>query len=339
MMRKNRIFIFLVSAITLFAGDVAGEQTADSAPRTFNDLSPHKSLYVHVNGVRINYLDWGGTGHPLILIHGIGDNAHIFDDLAYLLRDQFHVFAYSRRGHGHSDAPQNGPYDLPTLVMDLKQFMDSQKIERAHLLGWSMGGNEITKFAGDYPQRVNKLLYLDSAYDWSDQPFLKTFGEILATNAPDESVLSSLEAYRDWYRPFWFGDISWTSGLESYLRDAVRISSSGRVQPIPTEKIFEPLFASLAQPPRNYSKVLAPALALYAPVFFPVEQENASRAKQINDWEQRVMVPFRRASKNRVQRELKAVTVKEIPGTCHMSIGVYKTDLLAETIRQFLSDK
>jgi pimeloyl-ACP methyl ester carboxylesterase len=221
-------------------------------------------------------------------------------------------------------------------VMDLKQFMDSLKIERAHLLGWSMGGNEITKFAGDYPKQVNKLVYLDSAYDWSNQPFLRTFGETLASNTPDESALSSLNAYREWYRAFWFGDIPWTLGLESYLRDAVLIIKNSRVQPIPIEKVFEPLFASLASPPRNYSKVLAPALALYAPVFFPIKHDDPSRAKTLNDWEQRVMVPFRRASKNRVQRELKSVTVKERPGTCHMSIGVYKTDSLAQTIREFL---
>jgi pimeloyl-ACP methyl ester carboxylesterase len=323
--------IFLSIAVIFTLVQIASTQQTQA----FRDPSPHKSNFIHVNGIRLHYLDWGGSGTPLILIHGIGDNAHIFDDLAPLLSDQFRVLAYSRRGHGHSDAP-TGPYDLSTLVEDLKQFMDSLKVEKAHLLGWSMGGNEITQFAGRFPERVHKLVYLDSGYDWTDPNFWKSFGEILGSNVPNESTLSSLNLYRSWYRAFWFGNIPWTSGLESYLRDGTRISNDGKVQPIPVDKVFEPLFASLATPPRNYSKVRAPAIALYAVTFFPNEHKDPSIASQFNEFEQRVMVPFRRVSKERVKKELQNVIVKEIPETSHMSIGVYKTDSLASTIREFL---
>ena len=111
------------------------------------------------------------------MIHGLGDDPHVFDDLAARLRDKFHVVAYARRGHGRSSAPPEGPYDLDTLVEDLRQFMDRRGIARASLLGWSMGGNEITAFAGRYPARVDKLVYLESAYDWSDPTFLAAFGQ------------------------------------------------------------------------------------------------------------------------------------------------------------------
>src|SRR5215510_5858019 len=98
------------------------------------------SQFVHVNGIRINYLDWGGHGPPLVMIHGLGDSPHIFDELAPLLRSRFHVYAYARRGHGHSDSPEGG-YDLTTLTEDLRSFLDSLRIPRADLLGWSLGGN------------------------------------------------------------------------------------------------------------------------------------------------------------------------------------------------------
>src|SRR5271165_6426931 len=81
-----------------------------------------KSGIVNANGVRLNYLDWGGSGPPLILIHGLGDNPHIFDDLAPAFTDRFRVVAYARRGHGQSEA--KAPYDTATLTEDLRGLMD-----------------------------------------------------------------------------------------------------------------------------------------------------------------------------------------------------------------------
>jgi pimeloyl-ACP methyl ester carboxylesterase len=74
------------------------------SPVTWSDTVAHKSGFVIANGIRLHYLDWGGLGPVLILIHGGLDNAHIFDDLAPAFSDHFRVIAYDLRGHGHSDA-------------------------------------------------------------------------------------------------------------------------------------------------------------------------------------------------------------------------------------------
>jgi pimeloyl-ACP methyl ester carboxylesterase len=192
-----------------------------------------------VNGVRLNYLDWGGTGPALVLVHGLTDSPHIFDDLAPGLRDRFHVVAYARRGHGHSDAPP-GPYNQETLVDDLRQLLDRLAIARANLLGWSMGGNEITEFAGRYPDRVAGLVYLEAGYDWSDSKFQGEFPSL----GPDASALRSLDAYRTWYRQTWFGNTPWTPGLEAYLRDITRVDPDGSVHPVPSGPVLEALSAS-----------------------------------------------------------------------------------------------
>jgi pimeloyl-ACP methyl ester carboxylesterase len=60
---------------------------------TWQDPSRHTSHFVTVNGVRLHYLDCGGSGEPLVLIHGLGDTAHYFDDLAPALRDRWRVVA------------------------------------------------------------------------------------------------------------------------------------------------------------------------------------------------------------------------------------------------------
>ena len=133
---------------------------------TWSDTAAHKSGFVTANGIQLNYLDWGGSGPVLILIHGVFDNPHIFDDLAPAFTDHFRVIAYARRGHGLSDAKE--PYDTATLTEDLRGVMDALGITKAHLAGWSMGGEEITAMAGTHPERVDRIVYLDAAYDPED---------------------------------------------------------------------------------------------------------------------------------------------------------------------------
>ena len=292
------------------------------------DKSPHHSRYATVNGVRLNYLDWGGNGAYLVLIHGLADSPHIFDDLAPLLVERFHVLAYARRGHGSSDAPA-GDYAQGTLVEDLRQLLDRLGVARTSLLGWSMGGNEITAFAGLYPDRVEGLVYLEAGYDWSEPAFQKDFPPV----APDASALRSLDAYRTWYRETWFGNAPWTQGLEAYLRDIVRIDPDGRVQPLPSGPVFDALAASNANSHRDYRRVRTPALALYAGSFFPV---TLTTPGPVRDWESRVMAPFRRASMERLQRELQNCVVREFPDTAHVSIGSLSPKALAVAIDEFL---
>src|SRR5574338_755440 len=128
------------------------------------DTSPHKSDFVNVNGTRLHYLDWGGSGEVLLFLAGLGCNAHIFDKFAPRFTDNFHVIALTRRGHGESDHPETG-YDTDTLTEDIKQFMDVLGIDKAILAGHSMAHIELSHFAALYPERALKLIFLDAAYD------------------------------------------------------------------------------------------------------------------------------------------------------------------------------
>lgn len=313
-----------------------GGATSAQAQASEPDASPHRSGFAEGDGVRLNYLDWGGDGPPLILVHGIANSPHIFDDLAPLLRDRFHVIAYARRGHGQSEAP-TGPYDSKALVSDLVRLLDNLHIEKANFLGWSMGGNEVTEFAGQYPERVDKIVYLEGGYDWSDPTFFKAFTDILAVNSPKPETLRSFDALRDWYSTAWIGrDVQWTAGLEAFLRDAVRIEANGQVDPIPSIEVFAALVQTLGTWPRDYAKVSAPALAIYGTSFFPVAEGDTDLARKLRDFERDVMQPFRGASIERVRRELRNVRVIELDGRSHMSIGVIAPETLAKAIKEFL---
>src|ERR1700681_2280390 len=73
------------------------------APASWRDPSPHTTRFVTVEkGVRLEVLDWGGSGRPLVLLAGGGDTAHVFDDFAPKLTPSFHVYGITRRGFGQS---------------------------------------------------------------------------------------------------------------------------------------------------------------------------------------------------------------------------------------------
>lgn len=131
------------------------------------DTSPHKSEFVTVNGVKLHYLDWGGSGEAVLFLHGFPGSAHNFDDLAPTLADKFRVIGLTRRGHGQSEKIETG-YEIENLVEDIRQFLAHMKIDRVNLVGFSSGGDELTKFANTYPKRVIKLVYLEAAYDKTD---------------------------------------------------------------------------------------------------------------------------------------------------------------------------
>lgn len=127
-------------------------------------ISNPKSDFVHVNGIRLHYLDWGGEGPALIFLTGMGSSAYIYNKFAPRFTDRFHVLALTRRGHGDSDYPEAG-YDADTLTEDIRQFMDHLKVEKAVLAGHSLAGVELTHFAATYPERVDKLVYLEALDD------------------------------------------------------------------------------------------------------------------------------------------------------------------------------
>jgi pimeloyl-ACP methyl ester carboxylesterase len=137
--------------------------TASTAQPTPNDHEP-KPRFATVNGVRLHYLDWGGTGEVLLFLTALGGTAGDFQSLAIKFTDRFRVLGLTRRGQGQSDKPEAG-YDTSTLVEDIKAFLDAMNIKRASLIGYSLAGNEETEFAAVYPQRVVRLVYLDAAYD------------------------------------------------------------------------------------------------------------------------------------------------------------------------------
>ncbi len=306
-----------------------------NASETWLDVSPHKLGFVVANGVRLEYLDWGGSGPALILIHGMGDNPHIFDDLAPEFTGQFHVVAYARRGHGQSEA--KSPYDTVTLTEDLRGFMDALGISKADLVGWSMGGNEITGMAGSYPERVGRIIYFDGGYDWGDPDFATAFKNLPQIYIdPPNSVLASLSAWRAYQREVWFPAVSNESRLEAYIRELVKNQPDGTVRHRMSDQVTEEVFHALLSNRRDYTRIHCPALAIYARTLIDVAHAPPGQTKAALGWEQKYMAPFRAKSIERVRRELQNVDILRVPGS-HMEFIFTSRTQVARAMRAFLS--
>jgi pimeloyl-ACP methyl ester carboxylesterase len=115
-------------------------------------------------GVVLEVLDWGGAGLPVIVLAGLGNSAHIFDDLASAFIDRWHVLGVSRRGFGASTVTASG-YDVRSLGGDILRVLDALQIARAIFVGHSIAGEELTWLGSEHPDRVLGLVYLDAAYD------------------------------------------------------------------------------------------------------------------------------------------------------------------------------
>ena len=300
----------------------------------WSDTAAHKSGFVTANGIRLHYLDWGGLGPVLILLHGGLDNAHIFDDLVPAFTGHFRVIAYDLRGHGRSDA--KGPFNTTTRAEDLCGLMDSLCIAKAHLAGWSMGGDDITAVAGSHPERVDDIVYLEGAYDFSDPRFSNGIKSVPIDFTPPASAMRSLDAYREYQKTVWFPAVSDTRRFEAYVRDLVVIQSDGTVRPRMTDSVTQAVLDTVLTDRRDYTKVRSPALAIYAESFFDTRSGGSSQRAKNLAWEQRYLAPFRAASKERVQRELRGIEIVNVPGT-HKDFLFTSRKQVAAAMRRFLS--
>ncbi len=120
----------------------------------------HTDAYINVAGNRFHYRDWGGSGQPIALLHGLASNCRIWDLVAPILSERWRVVALDQRGHGESFAP-NGGYDFATIAADLRGFLDAIGMARPIIAGHSWGGDVALEYAVRYPDGARGLCFVD----------------------------------------------------------------------------------------------------------------------------------------------------------------------------------
>ncbi len=115
-----------------------------------------KSGSLIVDGVRLHYLDWGGDGPPIVVLHATGFLGRVYRPIALALRAAGHVFSYDQRGHGDSGSAADGDYGWDRTKDDLEGFLTSMGLSGARGFGHSAGATAIGALASERPDLVSR---------------------------------------------------------------------------------------------------------------------------------------------------------------------------------------
>jgi non-heme chloroperoxidase len=153
---------------------LAAVQLAASAhaqkPVPNKSATPPSVQFVAVEeNVKLEVLDWGGSGRTLVLLTGLGGTARDFDNFARKLSATYHVYGITRRGFGESSKPPAtiDNYSADRLGDDVLAVCDFLKLKRPVLAGHSLGGEELSSIGSRHPEKVAGLIYLDAGYGYA----------------------------------------------------------------------------------------------------------------------------------------------------------------------------
>ncbi len=143
-----------------------------------------------------------GEGPTIVLLHGIGGNHTIWNEVIPDLVGSFRVLAPDLRGHGRSPAPPSSEYSYPELETDLLHLLDQKGILSAHLVGVSGGASLALLLALDHPSRVRSLTMVSGAAycDSQTRSVAERWAEVYSKEGPDAFALRVL---KDLYYPDW----------------------------------------------------------------------------------------------------------------------------------------
>ncbi len=177
------------------------------------------------DGISINLAIWEGSGKPILCIHGITANCRCWDTLAQTLAPEYHMIAMDLRGRGQSDKPSRG-YALDYHLKDINCLLDDLGLERAVIMGHSLGAFIGLAFAAEYPERVDRLILVDGGGDLSSEQIEKVFAGIKPALDRLEMVFPSAEAYLEKMRAAPYIQ-PWSAATEAYYRYEIETVEGG----------------------------------------------------------------------------------------------------------------
>jgi pimeloyl-ACP methyl ester carboxylesterase len=272
---------------------------------------------IRVNDLSLAVEVWPGKGPAVVCLHGLTANHTCWQSLADVLSPEYRLIAYDLRGRGESDKPPRG-YSLQTHGADLDALLDHFGLQRAVIMGHSLGAMIAVSFAARYPRRVAKLVLIDGGHD--------VRAEVWDSIAPAVKRLGvefpSLEAFLQLVQglPMFAG--RWNEYLERYFRYDVETLPSGAVRSKVAKHAVEEEMANAGRERLwvLHRKVKCPTLILRAPDgllaatdCLMTEDEGAAMAHAIG--------------------RCRLVTV---PDTNHYTILVGKNPVTHRAIRRFL---
>jgi non-heme chloroperoxidase len=299
------------------------------------DPSPHKQQLIEVaDGVRLEVLDWGGSGRPLVFLAGGGDTAHSFDDFAPKLVPTYRVYAITRRGFGLSGSttPDN---DARHLADDVVAVLDALHLDHPVLIGHSIGGAELSAVANQHPRRVASLVYLDAAYAYAfDDGHVPTMEQLMSIETPQPpppqpADLASFHALESYY--FRVLGFTYPDGELKQWRQCNADGSVGAERNFTGGAVLGALI-------KNYPKftaIPAPTLAIFAMPHTSgpwADTSSDPRVRQAVKAYAAALTPLTQAQVSAFQKAIPTARVVVLPNAHHYVFLSNQADVLRELL-------
>lgn len=159
------VFVFIFTVVFVVLGSLLyfnPLRVIDEGLHARLSLAGIRSEFVMVGPYRVHYFV-GGQGQPLLLIHGLGSRSEDWaPEMPAYVKSGFRVYAIDLLGCGRTDHP-NIAYTVQQQADLVHGFLDAVHVQQADVAGWSMGGWVALQFALEHPERVRRLVAMDSA--------------------------------------------------------------------------------------------------------------------------------------------------------------------------------
>ena len=273
-----------------------------------------------IRDLQVRYLDWGGDGPPVMLMHGLASSAHWYELVAVHLRSKYRIFAADARGHGQTTQADNG-YDWQTLAEDAVGLMDHLGVTRAAVFGHSWGATVALNVAARFPDRVSGLGLIDggtSAPSGSREPW-----ETVRARVRPRDVSGTREQFLDRLRKQLH--FCWNDQVERIVQTMVYEDGGGQIQDIlRPENHIQVMRAMWEEPAFGfYAKVACPTMII--PAGPRSGQEQSQRAAQ------------KRERVAAAEAAIEGSQVRWIEDTVH-DIGYHRPEELARLMDEFMSE-
>ena len=322
-----RSAVFAAFAALLFTAPVSAKD-AGCTPAAIGVDS-----YCELKSVRLHYIEHGGQGPAVILLAGLGSSAHVFDEFGPLLRQGHRVIAVTRRGYGQSSDASNGDYSNGALVGDLLELMDHLEIQRASFVGHSLAGGELATLGSKHPERVDRLVYIDAAYDRSEVPSL--MAALPPSASPSPTALATVASFAEWRQQ--------ALGVRSkaVIADVAATMQQGpkSVAPRTDQKTAGAALAGDIAAKAKWEEIAAPSLAFYTSkdVAEQVPPEASAEQRQaFIDYSVKALRPWMLRQQAEFLSRRQCGTAVEVPRSTH-HLFLERPAWLAANILAFLA--
>jgi pimeloyl-ACP methyl ester carboxylesterase len=243
--------------------------------------------YIDIDDLKFHYIDWGGSGQAIVLLHGLASQAHIWDLTAPLLIDSFRVIALDQRGHGLTSKPDRG-YDFAAVTNNLDRVLDKLQIEQPILIGHSWGGNVAVQYVADHPDRVKGLVLVDGGFlefgnrvSWPEAEKMLEPPDLIGT--PYVDMKSNLK--------MWLGT-AWSPEAEAIILHNFEVRADNTIAPYMQKSNHMQVVRALWEhrPSELWARVRCPVLMIPAAMephsardrlFLEAKQQNVARAEKL----------------------------------------------------------